>query len=155
MTPSVRWVLLAYRIPREPSTPRIAVWRRLKALGVAQLGDGFVALPLDARTAEQLEWVAESVREAGGHASVWLAAPTSSTQERAVAQQLSDARAAEYRAITHAAQAGTADARTVAKLRRELRRISRRDFFHTPERDVAKHAVDTLAATVAPQKVVS
>jgi hypothetical protein len=33
----VRWVMLAYRLPREPSTPRITVWRKLKRLGVAQL----------------------------------------------------------------------------------------------------------------------
>ncbi|MEV4644831.1 hypothetical protein [Saccharopolyspora sp. NPDC049357] len=36
------WVLLSYRMPREPSTPRIAVWRKLKRLGVAQLADGVV-----------------------------------------------------------------------------------------------------------------
>src|SRR5215210_1117522 len=58
------WVLLSYRIPREPSTPRIAVWRRLKRLGVAQIGDGLVALPADARTQEQLEWLAEEIAEA-------------------------------------------------------------------------------------------
>ncbi len=39
------WVLLSYRLPREPSTPRIAVWRKLKRLGVAQISDGLVALP--------------------------------------------------------------------------------------------------------------
>src|SRR4051794_2516342 len=27
------WVLLAYRLPRVPSTPRSAVWRKLKRLG--------------------------------------------------------------------------------------------------------------------------
>ena len=43
------WVLLAYRLPREPSTPRITVWRKLRRLGVAQLVDGLVALPADAR----------------------------------------------------------------------------------------------------------
>ncbi len=31
------WVLLAYRLPREPSTPRIALWRRLRRLGAAQV----------------------------------------------------------------------------------------------------------------------
>ena len=41
------WVLLAYRVPREPSTPRIAVWRRLKRLGAAQLLDGLVVLSFD------------------------------------------------------------------------------------------------------------
>src|SRR5262249_39018906 len=35
--PRDRWVLLAYRLPREPSTPRIAVWRRLRRLGALQL----------------------------------------------------------------------------------------------------------------------
>ena len=64
-----QWVLLCYRLPREPSTPRIAVWRKLKRLGVAQLGDGLVALPADARTREQLDWVADEVTEAGGTAS--------------------------------------------------------------------------------------
>src|SRR6266576_3242684 len=60
------WVLLAYRLPRVPSTPRSAVWRKLKRLGVAQLGDGLVALPADPRTREQLEWVAEEVTDRGG-----------------------------------------------------------------------------------------
>jgi len=50
-----RWVLLVYRMPREPSTPRIAIWRKLKQLGVAQLADGLVALPRDERTQEHLE----------------------------------------------------------------------------------------------------
>src|SRR5258708_8397611 len=60
------WVLLAFRLPREPSTPRIALWRRLKRLGVAQLLDGLVALPLDRRNREQLEWLANDVTEVGG-----------------------------------------------------------------------------------------
>ena len=57
----VEWVLLAYRVPREPSTPRITVWRKLKRLGVAQVVDGLVALPLDARTKEHLEWLGDEI----------------------------------------------------------------------------------------------
>lgn len=41
------------------------MWRKLKRLGVAQISDGLVALPADARTREQLEWIAEEVTEAG------------------------------------------------------------------------------------------
>ncbi len=67
--------MLAYRLPREPSTPRIAVWRRLRRLGVAQLLDGLVALPLDARNKEQLEWVAELVADGGGEATIWTSRP--------------------------------------------------------------------------------
>ena len=79
------WMLLCYRVPREPSAPRIAIWRKLKRLGVGQLGDGLVGLPADARTREQLEWVAEEVTEAGGSAGVWLARPASLAQERELA----------------------------------------------------------------------
>lgn len=72
MTSRTRWVLLAYRLPREPSTPRIALWRQLRRLGVGQIADGVVALPLDARTREQFDWLAEEVVEQGGEATVWL-----------------------------------------------------------------------------------
>jgi hypothetical protein len=152
----LEWVLLSYRIPREPSTPRIAVWRRLKRLGVAQLGDGLVALPSDARTREHLEWVADAVRDADGDAMVWLARTVSATAQREVAQGLADARAAEYRAVIDEARqlAGQAvDPRTLQRLRRELRRISRRDYFPPPERHEAKAAVDALAARPAQAEV--
>jgi len=66
---------LAYRLPREPSTPRIAVWRKLRRLGAAQLLDGLVALPAEPRTGEQFEWVADEIVEAGGDASLWRPKP--------------------------------------------------------------------------------
>src|SRR5215213_10042242 len=90
------WVLLAYRLPREPSRPRIAVWRKLERLGVARLGDGLVGLPADARTREQFDWIADEIGEAGGSATVWLARPTSVGQEQQIATAMRDARAAEY-----------------------------------------------------------
>jgi hypothetical protein len=140
------WVLLSYRIPREPSTPRITIWRKLKRLGVAQLGDGLVALPADARTREHLEWIAEEVVEAGGTAGVWLARPATLAQERELAQGMAEARAVEYRAIVAEARRPGGDRRrTIRQLRAELRRIGRRDYFPPPERATAHAAVDTLA----------
>src|SRR3954467_1953104 len=76
-----QWVLLAYRLPREPSTPRIALWRALRRLGAVQLLDGLVALPADSRTREQLEWLADGVLESGGEASLWIGSPGSMAQE--------------------------------------------------------------------------
>jgi hypothetical protein len=148
------WVLLAYRLPREPSNPRVGVWRKLERLGVARLGDGLVALPADARTREQIDWLAEEILEAGGVATVWLANPGSAAQERAIAETMRAARAAEYRAMTEqareAAGAGAAERmRVVRRLRGELRRIARRDFFPPAERDAARAAVDALAADAA------
>jgi hypothetical protein len=151
-SPPGSWVLLAYRLPREPSNPRVAVWRKLERLGVARLGDGLVALPADARTREQLDWLAEEILEAGGTSTVWLATPGSAAQERAIAEAMRAARAAEYRAVTDqardAARGGAAERRrALRRLRGELRRIARRDFFPPAERDTARAAIDALAAT--------
>jgi uncharacterized protein YdbL (DUF1318 family) len=149
-----RWVLLAYRLPREPSNPRVAVWRKLERLGVARLGDGLVALPADARTREQLDWLAEEIVEAGGTATVWLATPSSAAQERTIAETMRAARAAEYQAVLRQAQTAadrTAGERIRAarRLRGELRRIARRDFFPPAGREAARAAVDALAADPA------
>lgn len=145
-----RWVLLAYRLPREPSAPRLAIWRRLKRLGVAQLGDGLVALPLDSRNREQLEWLADEVTEAGGQASIWIAEPATAGQERDLAAAIQSEIARQYRAVVAEARMAAADGRrrhrrTLARLRRELGRIRRRDYFPPPEREEAKLAVEALA----------
>lgn len=147
-------MLLSYRMPREPSTPRIAVWRRLRQLGVAQLGDGLVALPEDARTRELLERVAGDVTAAGGESVLWRAQALAGTDERKVARTMADARAEEYRALTAAADAalaGPADeaARSLRKLRRELQEVRRRDHFPPPEREAATRALDQLAASLS------
>src|SRR5436305_1702478 len=94
-----QWVLLAYRLPREPSTPRSALWRRLRRLGAAQVVDGLAALPLDARNREQLEWLAEEVIEAGGEATTWVGELTSSAQERELVRRMAKVVESDYRAL--------------------------------------------------------
>lgn len=143
-------MLLSYRLPREPSTPRSTVWRKLKRLGVAQLADGLVALPADARTREALEWIAEDVLEHEGEAMLWLGCPAEQAGLAAVVAKMNTSIAGEYDAITREAQA-TCDAdpatrrRITARLQRELHRIRERDFFAPPERDTAFRAVEELA----------
>jgi hypothetical protein len=144
-----QWVLLSYRLPREPSTPRITIWRKLKRLGVAQISDGLVALPADARTREHLDWIADEVIDAGGTAGVWLAQPAERGQECELAQAMADARAGEYRAVLAEAEraralGGTERQRVSRRLRGEVRRIHRRDYFPPPERQAADRAVAAL-----------
>ena len=147
------WVLLAYRLPREPSTPRIGLWRKLRRLGAAQVLDGLAALPLDARNREQLEWLADEVIRAGGDASIWIGELASAAQERDLAAGMAEAVANEYRSVmadvaaAHVQPPGQRR-RTLARLRRELRRVKARDYFPPPERELAQQVVDELAIAV-------
>ncbi len=149
----LEWVLLAYRLPREPSTPRIAVWRRLRKLGAAQVLDGLAALPLDARNRERFEWLADEVVEAGGEASVWIGQLEGRAQERELAARMADAVAAQYRELVAAARAAHDQPpgqrkRTLARLRRGLRAVRGRDYFPARERERAVEAIERLAELV-------
>jgi hypothetical protein len=118
---------------------------------VAQLGDGLVALPADARTRESLEWLADDVLAANGTAGLWAARPATLAQERELATGMAAARAEEYRDLAGSCrQAVTADPaerpRALRRLRGEWRAINRRDFFPPPEREVAAAALRELSA---------
>ncbi|WP_234332645.1 Chromate resistance protein ChrB [Streptomyces sp. NRRL S-87] len=153
-----QWVLLSYRLPREPSTPRISVWRKLKRMGVAQISDGLIALPSDARTREQLERIAEEVTDSGGTATAWIARPAAAGDEQELIDAMRQARAAEYRQVRAEAEKTAREGdeagrrRTMTRLRAELRRIQRRDYFPPPDRHTAERAVDALHPANTPEE---
>lgn len=147
---SATWAFLAYRLPREPSAPRLALWRSLKRLGAHQVSDGLVALPHSARNLEHLEWLAAGIVEANGTASVWLASPTTARTHEAFASAMREEVAGEYRAVEReareaAGQDETSRRRAVRRLRGQLRRIGARDYFATPAGADARAAVERLA----------
>lgn len=131
MVATREWVLLSYRLPREPSTPRIALWRKLRRLGVAQVLDGLVALPATDQNREQFDWLADEVVAKGGDAGVWVARAGSRAQERALRDRMTADVEAEYDALAEEAAAvvSAEDPRAADRFRRELQRIRRRDHF--------------------------
>ena len=64
-----RWLLLTYRIPREPTAGRVFVWRKLKQLGAIALQDAareaarqlYAQVPLDER-----QWCDSDLAELDG-----------------------------------------------------------------------------------------
>ena len=129
------------------------MWRRLKQLGVAQLGDGLVGLPADARTREQLDWVAEQIVEFGGTAGIWVSHPATTGLEHDLATGMAQARAAEYRAVIDAVTAARMEPpevqrRALHRLRTQWRAIDRRDFFPPSDREQARQALSGLATAI-------
>jgi hypothetical protein len=143
-------VFLVYRLPREPSAPRIALWRSLRRLGALLLSDGLVALPHSSRNREHLEWLAASIWDSHGTASVWVAQPGSTGTHQEYAKQLNIAVDAEYGAVEREARAATRlepieRRRVLRRLRDQLRRIASRDYFGASGGADARNAIDELA----------
>jgi len=144
------WALLAYRLPREPSTPRITLWRKLRRLGAVQVVDGLVALPADPKTVESFDWLAEEVVDAGGEAWTWRGRPGSKAQEQALRQRMTSSVVADYRALLSEVKELGHDAprRALERLRRELRAIENRDYFAPKEREQTRRAIERLTAAM-------
>jgi hypothetical protein len=119
------WLLLLYSIPREPTAPRVGVWRKLKRAGALLLDDAVWVLPANERTAEQFRWLAAEVEEAGGHAVVWegrlLVGQDDDLVERFAGQV-----EAPYAEILAELRAGDAD---LAALSRRYQQVARLDYF--------------------------
>ena len=148
--------MLVYRLPREPSRHRVAVWRKLRDLGALYLQDGVAALPEDAVTREQLEWLQLRVREAGGEATLWEARPGTMAEEAELVEAFRSSREEAYKAIIARAQrlrrkaqmGGGALSERLGKLEREFRAERRRDYFRSPLRLEAAGALKAAREAV-------
>jgi ChrB-like protein len=145
-----RWLIMTYRLPREPSGPRVAAWRKLKALGALYLQDGAVALPENAITREQLEWLQLQIREAQGDATLWQAQPTAIGENDALVAAFQSSREEAYRELIAGAErirrkaelgGGNTLSEELNKLEREFRRERKRDYFRSPFRQEATEAL--------------
>jgi hypothetical protein len=149
-------VLLVYRLPREPSRHRVAVWRKLRELGAIYLKDGVAALPEDAVTREQLEWLQLRVREAGGEATLWEGRPGTLAEEVELVEEFRSLREEAYRSITAEAErlrlkaqmGGKGLLEQLRKLEREFRAERRRDYFRSPLRAEAAAALKATREAV-------
>ena len=150
------WVACAYRVPREPSRLRLAVWRRLKRLGAIAVHDAVWLLPAGPTTREALEWLAEEIEEEGGTPFLWEAVSLGKAQDRALIARFQAEADARYGAIAESAGVvaklpgrrrpvggGALDQarRQLAGLERGLRLEARRDYFHASGRRAAEAAI--------------
>lgn len=120
------WILLSYKIPREPSAGRVGVWRRLKRLGALLLHDAVWVLPDTPRTREQFQWLAAEVAELGGTASTWEAKALLGIQDDALVKQFTQQVDLVYGQILSGLE--TEDLATLSK---KYQQASAQDYFHS------------------------
>jgi hypothetical protein len=67
------WLLFLYKVPHEPSSHRVYVWRKLKRCEALLLHDSVWALPVSSRSLAQFQELAEEISKLGGDSLLWEA----------------------------------------------------------------------------------
>lgn len=121
-----KWLLLTYKIPREPTSSRVYVWRKLKQLAAVAIQDAVWVLPKTPRTQEQLQWLASEITELGGEAVLWEADQLYATQGVDLDQQFTEPLIAEYKAICDELKKKSCD---IGELSIRFVEAQKRDYF--------------------------
>ncbi len=135
------WVLLTYTLPREPSAPRVALWRKLKKLGAVLAHDAVWTLPATPATREQVRWLAQEIREAGGEAQAWVAQGELLEQDAHLVSLFVDRAERGYREILRALDDPVRSRVDLARIYRQVHAI---DYFHAPSGDVVRSRLESM-----------
>jgi len=122
------WVLLVYKIPREPTSSRATIWRKLKRLGALLLHDAVWVLPATPWTREQFQWLAVEIGELEGEAYLWESRLLLNGQAEALAQQFQDRVDSAYQEILGELEQQDADLITLS---RRYQQVRAQDYFHS------------------------
>jgi hypothetical protein len=126
----IPWVLLVYKIPREPTSSRAQIWRKLKRLGALLLHDAVWVLPATSWTREQFQWLAVEIGELGGEAHLWESHLLLNGQEEALVQQFQARVDAAYQKILEELTQEDAD---LVALSRAYQLVHAQDYFHSAQ----------------------
>jgi hypothetical protein len=127
-TQEIPWVLLVYKIPREPTSSRAAVWRKLKRLGALLLHDAVWVLPATPWTREQFQWLTVEIGELGGEAYLWESHLFLNGQAEALVQQFQARVDAAYQEILGEVEQEDAD---LVALSRRYQQVRAQEYFHS------------------------
>jgi hypothetical protein len=135
------WLLLLFSLPTNRNTERVAVWRRLKKMGAAQIKTSTYLLPDEPAQYEQFQWLAKQIRDYGGDSTLVRAQEIEGLAREKVISLFNAAREKEYAGLRKALQGfisrrRKSDAEFAAaeleRLTRQLRELRAIDFFDSP-----------------------
>ena len=91
------WLLLTYKVPPEPATKRVALWRRVKGLGAVYLQNGVCLLPKTDDHVRRLKMIENDVAEMGGEAVILETVALDRAQEDKVIARFNADRNEQYK----------------------------------------------------------
>jgi hypothetical protein len=94
---SISWLLLTYKVPPEPTARRIALWRRLKALGAVYLQNGVCLLPRTDEHVRRLKVLENDIADMAGDCVLLETVALDKAQEDKVIARFKADRDEQYR----------------------------------------------------------
>lgn len=94
---NLRWLLLTYKVPADPATKRVALWRRLKSMGAIYLQNGVCLLPKTDDHVRRLKMLENDVAEMDGEAVILETVALEKSQEEKVIGRFKADRDDQYR----------------------------------------------------------
>lgn len=91
------WLLLTYKVPPEPGARRVALWRRVKAMGAVYLQNGVCLLPKTDAHVRQLKMIENDVAAMDGEAVILETVALDKSQEEKVVDRFKADRDEQYR----------------------------------------------------------
>jgi len=88
--------LLVYKVPSDPSTARVTVWRRMKSLGAIYLQQSACFLTEGESNRTALQSVVKEVRDFGGEAYLFRVEQQDALGDASLTDAIREAREAEY-----------------------------------------------------------
>ena len=93
------WLLLTYKVPPEPASKRVALWRRLKSMGAVYLQNGVCLLPKTDDHVRRLKILENDIAKMEGDAVILAAIALDRVQEEKVVARFKADRDDAYREL--------------------------------------------------------
>ncbi|MBB6669304.1 Chromate resistance protein ChrB [Cohnella nanjingensis] len=161
------WIVLSYKVPSEPSTVRVRIWRNLKGLGGVYIQQSVCVAPDTAEIRRKIQQIKKIIDSSGGETLLLEATELSQHSEEQLVQLFNQQRTKEYEEFLdgcglflkemesetrkrnftfHEVEENEAD---LGKLKRWFRKILKRDFFQSSLENQAKSQLDLCEAKLA------
>lgn len=148
-----RWLLFSYSVPKEPSTVRVGLWRRLRELGALYIAPSVCMFPDTREGIKKLQACRQLAEDAGGTARLIPLLIEDEQSKTSLVAEFNELRAAEYAELREQTQGlldelrkeGEGGKFTFAeleeneaeldKLERWLKKIESRNLLACPDHD--------------------
>jgi hypothetical protein len=157
-------MVFSYSLPsKSSSSPRVALWRRLRRLGAISLKGGIHVLPARDECIESFQWLAQEVQQAKGEALVMRVERFEGLANEEIIELFRTAKSEEYQEIEAQAielekavnsnttlEERSGMLETLEKLRKQHTEIARVDFFDCSDGPRITSHLNRIAQALSP-----